>query len=34
MKIGIVSDGIYGDRAFEIIKEKFPTEWILALEDI
>lgn len=30
MKIGIVSDGKFGDRAFEIIKEKFPTEWILA----
>lgn len=30
MKIGIVSDGKFGDRAFEIIKEKFPTEWIPA----
>jgi hypothetical protein len=30
MKIGIVSDGIYGDRAYEIIKERFPTEWITA----
>lgn len=30
MKIGIVSDGKFGDRAFEIIREKFPTEWILA----
>jgi len=28
MKIGIVSDGKFGDRAFEIIREKFPTEWI------
>jgi hypothetical protein len=31
MKIGIVSDGKFGDRAFEIIREKFPTEWIIAL---
>lgn len=30
MKIGIVSDGTYGDRAYEIIKERFPTEWIMA----
>jgi hypothetical protein len=30
MKIGIVSDGKFGDRAYEIIKERFPTEWILA----
>ena len=30
MKIGIVSDGKFGDRAYEIIQEKFPTEWILA----
>ncbi|NMB78658.1 MAG: hypothetical protein GYA23_06135 [Methanomicrobiales archaeon] len=30
MKIGIVSDEKFGDRAFEIISEKFPTEWILA----
>lgn len=30
MKIGIVSDGTYGDRAYEIIREKFPTEWIMA----
>ena len=30
MKIGIVSDGKFGDRAFEIIREKFPTEWITA----
>lgn len=30
MKIGIVSDGKFGDRAFEIIREKFPTEWIAA----
>lgn len=28
MKIGIVSDGKFGDRAFEIIRERFPTEWI------
>jgi hypothetical protein len=30
MKIGIVSDGKFGDRAYEVIKEKFPTEWIMA----
>jgi hypothetical protein len=30
MKIGIVSDGKFGDRAYEIIHEKFPTEWIMA----
>lgn len=30
MKIGIISDGKFGDRAYEIIKEKFPAEWILA----
>ncbi|HSA38268.1 MAG TPA: DUF166 family protein [Methanoregula sp.] len=30
MKIGIVSDGKFGDRAYEIIQEKFPTEWIVA----
>ena len=30
MKIGIVSDGKFGDRACEIIGEKFPTEWIAA----
>jgi hypothetical protein len=30
MKIGIVSDGKFGDQAFEIIREKFPTEWITA----
>lgn len=29
MKIGIVNDGKFGDRAFEIIRERFPTEWIL-----
>jgi hypothetical protein len=28
MKIGIVSDGKFGDRAFEVIRERFPTEWI------
>lgn len=28
MKIGIVSDGKFGDRAFEVIRELFPTEWI------
>lgn len=30
MKIGIISDGKFGDRAFEVIREKFPTEWIMA----
>ncbi len=30
MKIGIISDGKFGDRAFEIIREKFPAEWIMA----
>jgi len=30
MKIGIVSDGKFGDRAYEIIRDKFPTEWIVA----
>jgi hypothetical protein len=30
MKVGIVSDGKYGERAFEIIRERFPTEWIPA----
>jgi hypothetical protein len=29
MKIGIVSDGKFGDRAYEIIRERFPTEWIM-----
>jgi hypothetical protein len=29
MKIGILSDGKYGDRAYENIKRRFPTEWIL-----
>jgi len=30
MKIGIVSDGKFGDRAFEIIRKRFPAEWIMA----
>jgi hypothetical protein len=30
MKIGIVSDGKFGDRAYDVIREKFPTEWIMA----
>lgn len=30
MQIGIVSDGKFGDRAFEVIRERFPTEWIMA----
>lgn len=29
MRIGIVSDGQYGERAFEQIRRRFPTEWIL-----
>jgi hypothetical protein len=29
VKIGILSDGKYGDRAYENIKRRFPTEWIL-----
>lgn len=29
MKIGILSDGKYGDRAYENIRRRFPTEWIL-----
>lgn len=29
MKIGIISDGQYGERAFEQIRKRFPTEWIL-----
>jgi hypothetical protein len=30
MKIGIISDGKFGDRAYEIIREKFPTQWVIA----
>jgi hypothetical protein len=30
MKIGIVSDGKFGDQAYEVIRERFPTEWIMA----
>jgi hypothetical protein len=30
MKIGIVSNEKFGDRAYEIIRERFPTEWIMA----
>jgi len=29
VKIGIVSDGQYGERAFEQIRKRFLTEWIL-----
>lgn len=29
MKIGVVSDGQYGERAFERIRKHFSTEWIL-----
>lgn len=31
-KIGIVSDGKYGERAFQNINKKFKTEWILVPE--
>jgi len=30
MKIGIVSDGKFGERAYEVIRERFLTEWIIA----
>jgi hypothetical protein len=30
IKIGIVSDGKFGDRAYDVIREKFPAEWIMA----
>jgi hypothetical protein len=29
LKIGILSDGKYGDRAYENISRRFPSEWIL-----
>lgn len=29
MKIGIVSDGQFGERAYEQIRKRFPTVWIL-----
>jgi len=29
VKVGVVSDGLYGERAFEQIRRRFPTEWIL-----
>ncbi|MFX1353088.1 MAG: DUF166 family protein [Promethearchaeota archaeon] len=29
LKVGVVSDGKYGDRAYENIKTMFKTEWIL-----
>ncbi len=29
MKIGIVSDGQYGERAYEQIRRSFPTQWVL-----
>ncbi|NVM03387.1 MAG: hypothetical protein HWN67_13735 [Candidatus Helarchaeota archaeon] len=32
MKIGIVTDGKYGERAFENIKRIFPCDWILIEE--
>jgi hypothetical protein len=32
MKIGIVTDGKYGERAFQNIKKVFPCQWILIEE--
>ncbi|MFW9781183.1 MAG: DUF166 family protein [Candidatus Heimdallarchaeota archaeon] len=32
LTVGVVSDGKYGDRAFENIKKKFETKWILVPE--
>ncbi len=32
IKIGVISDGKYGERAFENIKKKFSAEWILVPE--
>lgn len=32
LKIGIISDGKYGDRAYKNIKKKFETRWILLPE--
>ena len=32
MKVGIVTDGKYGERAFENIKRVFPCQWILIEE--
>lgn len=32
LKIGVISDGKYGDRAYENIKKKFETDWILLPE--
>ena len=29
MKVGIISDGQYGERAFQAIKQVFDTKWIL-----
>ena len=29
MKIGVITDGKYGERAFENIKKHFQVEWIL-----
>ncbi len=32
MKVGIISDGKYGERAYDNIKKHFETEWILVPE--
>jgi len=32
LKLGVISDGKYGDRAYENIKRKFETDWILVPE--
>jgi len=32
MKVGIISDGKYGERAYNNIKKHFETEWILVPE--
>lgn len=32
IKVGVISDGKYGTRAFENIKKQFETEWILVPE--
>lgn len=32
LKIGVISDGKYGNRAYENIKKKFETNWILLPE--
>ncbi len=29
MKIRIISDGKFGDRAYDVIRDKIPAEWIM-----